>query len=272
MVALAALAGLLTAACASGHAAGSAGSTAHLGPQPQAQASPVGRDVGPFVRIRTGNRAATALLRRIIDGLGSHSTIVSAVVAPSPRDIGRVHGPWLYLRAREPGTEAGDRLVEWEAQLVVGAYRDTSARLGLPGARGVTLTALLPNGHSRYDSNGSTGWIGARQRAYPRAIDEAWMAAQIRRTIIGDGMRPVAIGFVAPDDAAPIVIASTTDPAQALADRIQFREAAFGNPNNLEGYFIEIVDRTTGRIVSIDDDVGRLSSGSETPVTGLVFS
>jgi hypothetical protein len=222
-----------------------------------------------------GSGGQQALLNQILAGMGSTSAVSSGTInATPPPNQSAAAGQWLDLTVNEGITKSAEISGEWQAFLVMGAFRDLSSSNSYPVPVGLSTTAVTPSA-TAYDSGGSTGLIDEPPSHTIPPTNTAALTAQIKSALTSNGLTSTSINYVQPDGTAVVVIASTTTPDQTVADIQQIQEATFGDLDSLEGEYFE-VDDSSGAPIWIGAHATRLAGGIEwtspsIPTPGLVL-
>src|SRR5207248_2129602 len=110
-----------------------------------------------------------------------------------------------------------------------GAYSALAPAQGLQTVGGITVV-------------GRSDAVFENPQPNPTQSDPSALAAKLSANLSQIGLTPVSIQFVKPDDYAPIVVATTKDPAGFLRDHPNFTFDVFGDLDNWEGVYFEIDD------------------------------
>ena len=148
----------------------------------------------------------------------------------------------------------------WEAELIAGALRDVAAERGLPEVDNFLINTRLPDG-SIVPSDSGFGNV-ARSQLFDTASDSQ-IATRIRSGLGDAGLTPISVSFVPVLQSAPVVIASSTDPAATVdaSHLYPWWTKVLGDFNNYEGYYFELRD-TSGKPFLISTAAHRAGSSS----------
>jgi hypothetical protein len=200
------------------------------------------------------------LLQAILQGFPP-SDFVDAKVGPVPSGfqeepaLGEIGKNWLYITVRARDEGAGKPYARWEAQLVAGAFRQTSHEAGLPELLGSTTTVLLPNGATEAPVSA----VIAAPLGQP-AISQSEAHARIRARIAKDSRLGRSIlAFVRGLDAAPVVT-TTLSNAAAFRPAESVATALFGLNNDYEGTFVTVLG-PDGQALRANGFAGRTGIG-----------
>jgi hypothetical protein len=149
---------------------------------------------------------------------------------------------------------------EWEADLLAGAVNDELVAHGLRGLSTLTTSLELPDGSVIPVGSGYGNVVAGQQ------FDESApsvLASSIKSGIAAVGLQLARITFEKPEQLAPVIYATTSNPAGWVqrAERDETYRAILGNYRNLEGWYIE-VDDSNGKPVWIGSMANRDGDGS----------
>jgi hypothetical protein len=179
-----------------------------------------------------------------------------APAQPGPRPA----GIWLHFVVAVPSREVGTDRAQWEADLIEGAIADALASSGTT-VGGSTIDWRLPDGTILPNQGGGMGDIVPGQ-TFSNASD-ASITATLKKGLADNGLIPTSIAILHADQAAPAVIAVTSDPRAAAAAASSTIRALFGqNPPFYEGYYFEVRD-LSGKPLFIQSASFRSGSGRQ---------
>jgi hypothetical protein len=205
---------------------------------------------------------ARQLLEAVVAGLPA-GQVAAAVLAPSPHaSSGHIPGvvghTWLYLKVRAPANNvANEYIATWQGEIVAGAFRQASQDLGLDGLRGVSITAVYPDGRS----GSPFSHVIARPLGL-RAQSEAAIASVVRRNLSRNHRFVDAhLRFINVYSAVPIVTLRFANPT-AYSRVSDAATAIFGDSSQYEGLLLEVV-QPSGRVVRLVAIANRTGSGQQ---------
>lgn len=168
-------------------------------------------------------------------------------------------GKWAYLTVRAPSdSELAIRAI-WEADLVAGALRD-GMHINGDILYATRTSLLLPDGSKVPDAGGCCGNVVFDQQ-FDTPTAEA-VPHEIERAANGTGLRIDSIEVLVPDQPAPVVMATTDDPARTVSDVATITYDLFRRPPKYEGYYLEVRD-ASGRPALIAATDFRIGAGHQ---------
>lgn len=192
------------------------------------------------------------LLEEIVRHVGSSEIIraeiggppewASAVERESPSDA-RVPpaGNFLYVTIANDKTPGGALRAIWIANLIGGVLADALDAHGLGQLASIQILKQLPDG-TITEAGGGIGNVVRHQvfSVEPRSI----MASRIRAGARENGFEVKSIEFVPAMQDAPNVVLDARQGHSAIekASQPNFLSKIFGNPRNLEGFYLQIDD------------------------------
>lgn len=165
---------------------------------------------------------------------------------------------WLYMNVRVPAAGPRENLGLWEANLVAGAARDAILEKRLGTVLGETVNLVLPDGSIADTLNG----LGGPSTVAGTSLTPAEIAAPIRASAESAGLSVRTVRVLTPSGAAPIVTATTRDPAGFVgsAHDTDFVARLFGGYGAHDGFFLEVYD-AHGAAVYVQDFAARAGTG-----------
>jgi hypothetical protein len=195
-------------------------------------------------------QSSSGLLQVILNRYGGTRVTEASVGAPPATaydtDEPGVTAPvdpanlWAYLKVTASKDAPSIDRALWEGGLVVGALRDEIARAN-PGA------SLFGASISVVDSNGREIYHGAvvyrRPTNEPRRDDSPGnVIAEVRSHAAKQGLTIKSIRLLGPLGHAPVIVASTNDPAGFVARADGIVTGLFDIPRAFDGFFLEVQD------------------------------
>ena len=216
----------------------------------------------PKAQLAGGSTDQQTLLNQVVSGLGSQSVVNSGSIdATPPPNQTAAAGQWLDLTVNEGSTKSAEIMGEWQALLVMGAFRDLSWSNGDPVPVGLTTMAVTPTATS-YDSGGSTGPLGDPPTHSIPTTNTTTLTAQVTSALAANGLTPTSISYLQPDGTAVIVTATTKTPDQTVQNIQSIQSSMFGSLDSLEGEYFEVDDQS-GAPIWIGAHITRLAAGIE---------
>lgn len=234
--------GILTVAVAAvGALSLSAGAFAVFGARSDGSVTPIdyGRPTSS-ASARSGdlNSALSQALKNM-----NGSSILDASLGDAPAGANSRGLPWLRVEVALPALREGlDIRPQWDADLLEGAVLDsagtaTQQRETLGGS---TFDGRLPDGRLIADIGGGLGDVVQGQTFDP--VDDASISDRVAAVLESYGLREAVLEIEHPLGAAPMVVATTSDPSAILGKMNGLLGDLFGQPPTFEGYYLEIRD------------------------------
>ncbi len=197
-------------------------------------------------RVSGGTAAEQQLLTSILSGMDSDQ-FLSASIGSAPAGTGQ-DGPWLYFTT-PAGAQRGADIVKpaWEAMLVAGAYRDRSTDAGLPANIGFSIRSVMPDGSSA-DLAGGDSILGPQMSTPATAYTADQIVQKISAHFPTHQLVINSISFVRPNQLAPVVVATTSDP-QAFINSDYDLKSIFGDVNSYEGVYVQVNDEQGNPVI-----------------------
>lgn len=206
-------------------------------------------DLSHRVAIAPGVSAADVLASVAQRANPSH--LVAASLGAPPQVPGVRSGAWLHFVVAIPAEGEQTSRPQWEADLVEGAVAERLANgsLGAGPVVGSTTDWRLPDGSILPNMSDGMGDIVPGQN-FSTATDAA-IKADLTAELNSANLTPISIDVLHIDQAAPAVVAQTTDPsAAAKAASTTIRDLFGQNPAKYEGYYFEIRDPSGHPVLS----------------------
>jgi hypothetical protein len=188
-------------------------------------------------------------------------TVVTAKLESPPAVPGIRAGQYLHFVVAIPADDERDMRAKWEADVIAGALADTFADRGASPIVGTVIDGKLPDGTIVPAIGSGFGDIVNGQDF--SNSDPSHLKAAVAQALSGVGLRPITVDVLSADQAAPAVVAETSDPVTAATNAAETIRAVFGtNPPNYEGFYLEVRDQA-GKPVFIESAAYRSGVGRQ---------
>jgi hypothetical protein len=191
--------------------------------------------------------------------------VSDATLAAPPDAFTGVSGVWLYLTVPTLDGPVGVQ-ARWHALLVAGDY-NASVPPGVAPVVGFSIVPASDPNCATALSSLSCGAPGTRLSDLPSYDTSGWgvsdanLNATVAANLAASGLSLVSISFLRPDSfSVPVVVAKTANPGEFLRLHQTGLAAVFGDPVDLEGAYLEVVDGN-GNAAAVSALASRLSQG-----------
>jgi hypothetical protein len=190
--------------------------------------------------------------KRPMSVTGDPQTILNGVIAryggthvlsgSIDKQAGARPGTVLHFLVSAGGTSEDAIRAQWESDLIAGAVADQLANTPAKVVSTI-IDARLPDGTIHSDLvGGGMGDVVANQD-FRDASDDA-IRMDVGQTLTEAHLDLVSLDILRPSQAAPAVVAATSDPAAAAVAANNTIQSLFGqNPPKYEGYYFEVRDK-----------------------------
>jgi hypothetical protein len=219
-----------------------------------------------------GAEAAIAL-DAIVSRLGSEAIVETSVLG-APADYVPVEDPsipipaefsegkWIYFLVKAPEDGPGANRAIWEANLAVGALRDSLAASGGPPLYNVVISLQLPGGEVIPNAAGGLGVPEAEQNEASASAAET--EATIRAGAANVGLTLKSLDILAPQRLAPALVLEAPkdwDLSRTALEPDTLIRDILGDPTFYDGFYIEI-DDASGELISVNHVAYRAGVGT----------